>query len=153
LWRHNQAGDLPQDGHGRIDGHLMGYLVAANIGKRGFTYTHHAPELGDNAAYIKGANDWGFTVNLSANTPAHADTLAALEIAPVVVVLPSTQTTNTTTPQGRSIVICPATTRDDVTCESCQLCARVDRKVIVGFPAHGSGAKKAEQAITFWSKK
>ncbi len=153
LWRHNQAGDLPQDGHGRIDGHLMGYLVAANIGKRGFTYTHHTPELGDNAKYIKGANDWGFTVNLSANTPAHADTLAALEIAPVVVVLPSTQTTNTTTPQGRSIVICPATARDDVTCESCQLCARVDRKVIVGFPAHGSGAKKAEQAITFWSKK
>jgi hypothetical protein len=153
LWRHNQAGDLPQDGHGRIDGHLMGYLVAANIGKRGFTYTHHDPSLGENAKYIKGSNDWGFTVNLSANTPRHADTLAALEIAPVVVVLPSTQTTNTTTPQGRSIVICPATTRDDVTCESCQLCARVDRKVIVGFPAHGSGAKKAEQAITFWSKK
>jgi len=152
LWRHNQAGDLPQDGHGRIDGHLMGYLVAANIGKRGFTYTHHEPSLGDNAKYIKGSNDWGFTVNLSANTPSHADTLAALEIAPVVVVLDSTQTTNTTTPQGRPIVICPATTRDDVTCESCQLCARVDRKVIVGFPAHGTGLKKAEQAIKFWSK-
>jgi hypothetical protein len=130
----------------------MGYLVAANISKRGFTYTHHAPELGDNAAYIKGSNDWGFTVNLSANTPSHADTLAALEIAPVVVVLDSTQTTNTTTPQGRPIVICPATTRDDVTCETCQLCARVDRKVIVGFPAHGTGLKKTEQAIKFWSK-
>ena len=152
LWRHNQAGDLPQDGHGRIDGHLMGYLVAANIGKRGFTYTHHDPSLGENAKYIKGSNDWGFTVNLSANTPSHADTLAALEIAPVVVVLDSTQTTNTTTPQGRPIVICPATTRADVTCESCQLCARVDRKVIVGFPAHGTGLKKAEQAIKFWSK-
>lgn len=152
LWRHNQAGDLPQDGHGRIDGHLMGYLVAANIGKRGFTYTHHTPELGDNAKYIKGANDWGFTVNLSANTPAHADTLAALEIAPVVVVLPSTQTTNTTTPQGRPIVICPATTRGDVTCESCQLCARVDRKVIVGFPRTARALKKPNKPLLFGAK-
>lgn len=153
LWRHNQAGDLPQDTSGRIDGHLLGDLVAANIGKRGFTYTHHKPTLGDNAAYIKGCNDWGFTVNLSANTPEHADELAALEIAPVCVVLPSDQVTNTTTPQGRPIVICPATVRDDVTCATCQLCARVDRKCIVGFPAHGSGTKKAEHAIKFWSKK
>jgi len=151
LWRHNQAGDLPQDARGHINGHMMGYLVDANIGKRGFTYTHHNPKLGNNAAYIKGCNDWGFTVNLSANTPEHADELAALEIGPVVVVLPSDQVTNTKTPQGRPIVICPATPKDStITCESCQLCARVERKCIVGFPAHGSGTKKAEQAIKFW---
>lgn len=151
LWRHNQAGDLPQDTSGRIDGHLLGDLVTANIGKRGFTYTHHNPALGDNAAYIRGCNDWGFTVNLSANTPEHADELAALELGPVVVVLPADQVTNTTTPAGRPIVICPATPKNStITCETCQLCARVERKCIVGFPAHGSGTKKAEQAIKFY---
>lgn len=56
---------------------------------------------------------------------------------PVVVVLPSTQTTNTTTPKGRPVVICPATQRDNVSCATCQLCQR-QRGAIVGFPAHGS---------------
>ena len=46
---------------------------------------------------IKEANQNGFTVDLSANNLAHADKLKALNIAPVVVVLPSTQTTNTET--------------------------------------------------------
>ena len=56
---------------------------------------------------------------------------------PVVVVLPSTTTANTTTPAGRPVVICPATQRDDVSCASCQLCQR-QRTAIVGFPAHGA---------------
>ena len=40
LWRHNQAGDLPHI-DGQINGTLLGQLVDANRGKRGFTYTHH----------------------------------------------------------------------------------------------------------------
>jgi hypothetical protein len=55
----------------------------------------------------------------------------------VVVVLPSTTTANTTTPKGRTVVVCPATIRDDISCASCQLCQR-QRSVIVGFPAHGT---------------
>jgi len=51
-----------------------------------------------------------------------------------------------TTPAGRKVATCPATYRDDVTCASCQLCQRKDRKVIVGFPAHGM-RKKAASAI------
>ena len=152
LWRHNQAGDLPGFDN-LIDGYALGALVNANIGKRGFTYTHYDPSLGDNAKYIKGCNDWGFTVNFSANSLEHADQLAALEIAPVTVVLESTQTTNTQTPQGRKVVICPATIREDIDCARCQLCARVDREAIIGFPAHGTSLKKAEAALTFWSKK
>jgi hypothetical protein len=152
FWRHNQAGDLPQDGTGRIDGYLLGELVKANFGKRGFSYTHHDALIGDNAKYIKGCNDFGFTVNLSANTLDHADQLAALNIAPVAVVLPITQISNTTTPEGRKVVVCPATQKDNVTCDTCRLCAVADRKVIIGFPAHGSGAKKAEQAVTFYKR-
>ena len=129
LWRHNQAGDLPKDPV------LIGQLVHANIGRRGFTYTHHrdAETLG----WVKHANDWGFTVNLSANDLADADMLADKHAGPVVVVLPSTATANTKTPAGRTVVVCPATQRDNVSCATCQLCAR-QRDVIVGFPGHGT---------------
>lgn len=134
LWRHNQAGDLPQTG-GTIDAVKLGQLVQANIGRRGFTYTHHRDT--QSLAWVKHANAWGFTVNLSANDLTDADTLADTGAGPVVVVLPSTQTENTTTPAGRKVVVCPATQRDDVSCATCQLCQR-QRGTIVGFPAHGT---------------
>lgn len=134
LWRHNQAGDLPQTG-GTIDAVKLGQLVQANMGKRGFTYSHHRDAA--SLAWIRHANAWGFTVNLSANDLADADALADTGAGPVVVVLPSTQTQNTETPAGRKVVICPATQRDDVSCATCQLCQR-QRSTIVGFPAHGT---------------
>lgn len=134
LWRHNQAGDLPSIG-GSVDAVKLGQLVAANQGKRGFTYSHHRDT--DSINWIRHANAWGFTVNLSANDLADADALADHQAGPVVVVLPSTQNQNTTTPAGRPVVICPATQRADVSCASCQLCQR-QRTAIVGFPAHGS---------------
>lgn len=134
LWRHNQAGDLPQAG-GTIDAVKLGLLVAANQGRRGFTYTHHRDRA--SLVWVKHANKWGFTVNLSANDLQDADVLADTGAGPVVVVLPSTQTENTETPAGRKVVVCPATQRDDVSCATCQLCQR-QRSTIVGFPAHGT---------------
>jgi hypothetical protein len=134
LWRHNQAGDLPAVG-GSVDAVKLGQLVAANQGKRGFTYSHHRDAA--SLAWIRHANQWGFTVNLSANDLADADALADHQAGPVVVVLPSTQNQNTTTPAGRTVVVCPATQRDDVSCATCQLCQR-QRTAIVGFPAHGT---------------
>ena len=134
LWRHNQAGDLPGDGH-TIDAQALGELVRANIGKRGFTYSHYRDAA--SLEWIQHANAWGFTVNLSANDASDADTLADTGAGPVVCVLPSTQSENLTTPAGRRIVVCPATQRDDVSCATCQLCQR-QRSVIVGFPAHGT---------------
>ena len=101
LWRHNQAGDLPSDGK-TIDAGALERLVAANTGKRGFTYTHHHGT--DNFDQITLANLGGFTVNLSANNVDHADQLADTGL-PVVV---------------------------------------ADRSIIIGFPAHGSGTKKAD---------
>jgi len=141
LWRHNQAGDLPGIGEA-IDHHALGQLTKANRNRRGYTYTHkHTTEA--NREAIRSANANGFTVNLSANTLAHADTLADTNCGPVCVVLPADQKTNTVTPAGRKVVVCPATVRDDVTCASCKLCAVSKRSVIIGFPAHGTGAKKA----------
>jgi hypothetical protein len=134
LWRHNQAGDLPGDGH-TVDPVALGQLVAANTGRRGFTYTHYRDA--QSLDWVRHANQWGFTVNLSANDLRDADTLADTGAGPVVVVLPSDATDNTRTPAGRRVVVCPATQRDDVSCATCQLCAR-QRETIVGFPAHGT---------------
>jgi hypothetical protein len=91
LWRYAQAGDLP--GYGpQIDGALLQALIAANSGKKAIAFTHK-PVLGDNPVAIENrrliaaAIEAGFTVNLSADSPAHADRLADLGIAPVVTVL------------------------------------------------------------------
>lgn len=144
FWRHNQAGDLPGDGV-TIDADKLGQLVEANAGKAGFTYTHYPLGTG-NLAAITMANRAGFTVNLSANDPGHADELAATGL-PVVTVLPTGDhgKKSVTTPEGRRIVVCPATYRDDVSCATCKLCAsnKADRP-IVGFPAHGTSKRKAD---------
>ncbi len=168
LWRYAQAGDLP--GYGpKIDGALLDELVAANTGKNVIAFTHK-PVLGDdpvaveNRRLIAAAVKAGFTVNLSADNPAHADRLAELGIAPVVTVLARayarravrhrfkrrrdewaetigewrdrTASLPRYTPAGRRIAICPAT-YSDATCKTCGACAHV-RDAVIGFPAHGA---------------
>ncbi len=168
LWRYAQAGDLP--GYGpAIDAGLLGELVAANTGKRAIAFTHK-PVLGDDPAaaanrrLIAAAVEAGFTVNLSADNPAHADQLAALALAPVVTVLAHaygrkairrrfkrrrdewaetigewrdrTASLPRYTPAGTRIAICPAT-YSDATYKSCSACAHA-RDAVIGFPAHGA---------------
>ena len=142
-WRHNQAGDLPGDME-KLDDKKCIELAKANKGKRGFTYTHYdVLDNFQNAITVNMMNHLGFTVNVSANNLEHADKLCDLGIAPVATVLPIEQTTNTVTPKGRKVVVCPATYKDDVSCASCMLCEKWDRNVVVGFPAHGTSKKKA----------
>jgi hypothetical protein len=138
LWRHNQAGDLPMGDDGLIDQNAIQRLVIANNGKRGFTYTHHDMAIEHNRNMVRLMNENGFRVNLSANNLAHADTLADMDIGPVVVIQDAQNGTraDTVTPGGRKVVTCPATYKAQVTCLTCGLCAR-DRKAIIGFPAHG----------------
>ena len=150
LWRHNQAGDLPGVGD-TLDTEALDALVTANKGKRGFTYTHKPLRLESERQAVKDANTHGFTVNLSANTLEHADALYGLSIGPVVTVLSEDVHGNMPvhTPGGIRVVVCPATYREDVTCATCALCQRADRKVIVGFPVHGNGkGRYAEEVAT-----
>lgn len=154
LWRHNQAGDLP--GYNKndefIDPHFLRKLCEANGERRGFTYTHKNPLIADNAAAIKAANQTAFTVNLSANNIKQADLYASLDLGPVVVLLPDDAEELFETPDGNTVIACPAYKRKDLTCEQCGLCAlkRVKRphrkkrgkRVIIGFYAHGSRFKK-----------
>jgi hypothetical protein len=141
LWRHNVAGDLPGDGE-TVDAAALGEIVRANIGKRGFTYTHK--KSADGLYWASQATQWGFTVNLSADDAGDADTLAEADAGPVVAIVPMDTPEKSYTPAGRTIIVCPAQTRDGVTCASCGLCARADRGVIIGFRAHGTRARVAD---------
>lgn len=146
MWRHNVAGDLPGD-RTHIDRDALGMLVDANVGKRGFTYTHYSPSHSDNAEAICNANSNGFTVNMSANSPAHADTLADYGIGPVVTILPEDAPKVSFTPAGRKIVVCPAQYRD-TNCSECGLCALAERSYIIGFRAHGARRKMVSRSVT-----
>lgn len=162
LWRHDVTGDLPHT-KGRIDGEKVAALAEANGTRRGFTYTHHLPELGDNGRIIKSANDAGFTINLSGNNPEHADYLYQLNIGPVVSVIPKEferkknkgefvesleeyrkRVQNLRTPDGVPLRVCPATFLEDMNCANCGACAVRNRKSIIAFPAHGFRARKAD---------
>lgn len=135
LWRHNQAGDLPGK-HDQLDLKALAQLVKANAGRKGFTYTHYPMEDPVNLAAVKHATASGFVVNASADTLEQADALRALGL-PVVTLLPSDAGKLTKTPAGHTVVVCPASRMEDVTCATCGLCAVSGRKSIVGFPAHG----------------
>ncbi len=150
LWRHNQAGDLPGNGK-NINSKMLNDLVKANHAKNGFTYTHYDPSKYNNGKKIENANKKGFTINLSANNPNEADNLFDLNIAPVVTVLPYSQIKNLYTPKGRKIIVCPAAIKEGISCATCKLCSIRDRKVIIGFPAHGSQVKKAMKVFNIQS--
>ena len=143
LWRHNQAGDLPAAALGVIDHKAVRQIIAANKQRRGFTYTHYPPTE-HNRAIVREANQSGFTINWSAETLAQADEYYALKDGPVVCVLPICTSTPQFTPAGRMVIVCPASI-GNTDCLNCGICQVRDRQAIIGFPAHGSGAKRVEK--------
>lgn len=148
MWRMNVAGDL-QGANDKLSVEHLEALTAANRGRNGYAYTHY-PTLDSehaehNAEAIAKANAQGFTVNLSGNSIAHADRLHALGIAPVATLVPSNSPHSFITPAGNKVVICPAQTREEVTCQKCRLCTVSTRKCIVGFLPHGISKKKVEK--------
>tara|TARA_Y100001951_G_scaffold67266_1_gene54215 strand:- start:125 stop:850 length:726 start_codon:yes stop_codon:yes gene_type:complete len=137
LWRHAVAGDLPGKGNS-IDTGQLWQLIHANGDSRGFTYTHK-PLSNLYKQTVKRINEkTPFTINLSADSLADADRKAAWNVGPVAVVVPSGITLATSTPKGRSVMICPATYNPQINCQSCRICATAKRDFIVGFPAHGT---------------
>lgn len=141
LWRHNVAGDLIPNTAGEIDSGALKALTDANTGRRGFTYTHYAPK-GNNLNAIEHANAYGFTVNVSCNSPQEAIATQGTIKAPIVTIVPSDYWTDGN--KVDNVIRCPAEYRDDVTCASCKLCSVSTRTTIVGFTVHGSQAKKAD---------
>lgn len=144
LWRHNQAGDLPGIG-GRIAVARLRKLIAANKGKRGFTFTHK-PMTPKNEAAVREANENGFTINVSADTMTDADRYFNMGL-PTAMTLPENYPAKSESPAGNKIVVCPAQINDDKNCKTCALCSIRDRGLIVGFLAHGISKSKVEKVF------
>ena len=144
LWRHNQAGDLPHTS-GNINSTLLGELVRANAGKRGFTYTHHVLNK-HNEWCISVANQFGFTVNVS--TESKSDAVSAFNKGlPTVCVVPSDHP-DSVVHDDTLFVTCPAQQRDDVTCAECGLCSQAKRSCVVMFKAHGNARKHVSSMVS-----
>lgn len=151
LWRHNQAGDLPGVGE-RIDIKALMRLVIANEGKRGFTYTHKKSREAISA--VRYANEHGFTVNLSCDSLEEVDRWRSdCPSLPLVVTISKDETRSTfETPAGHRVTVCPAQTRDEVTCASCKLCSVASRRAIVAFKAHGQNKRKVSELVQLGRK-
>lgn len=150
LWRHNVAGDLPQRRDGRISVRKTRQLSRAARDTRGFTYTHYdvLTDVHNRAAVAEMNDGPGLVVNLSGDSPSHADQLIRLNIGPVTCILPEDAPhRGNVTPDGVPIVVCPAQTTDHVTCKTCKLCAVGTRKTVVGFLAHGAAKKRLSQGL------
>lgn len=145
LWRAFQVGDFPGNDD-LLDAADFKKLVKANKGRNGFGFSHYDPAIKHNADLFRFANDSGLTINLSAETIEQADAYKALDVGPVVVVLPADATESFKTPAGHTVIVCPATL-GNTTCALCGVCQVAKRKSVIGFPAHGSGARKAEKVF------
>jgi hypothetical protein len=153
LWRYGQAGDLPQSLED------CNKLAKANRGRPVICFTHRR-DL-DTVNHMKAQ---GFHVNLSADNMEQADDFSAAGHS-VVLVLPSEMgklsnetiseyrkrmggTLRRKTPRGQTIVVCPQTFLNNVTCSSCGICSRPRlRGEIIGFPAHGTRRKMVDRNI------
>jgi hypothetical protein len=146
IWRHNVSGDLPHI-LGDINAPMVEALTEANRGRKGYTYTHHV--LNDhNLNVIKNANNNGFTVNVSTESVESADKVMTEHNLPAVAVVNSGKVDRFyRTESGRKVVTCPATIHDNVTCATCQLCAKADRDFIIAFPAHGTAKKTVNEIV------
>jgi hypothetical protein len=144
LWRHNQAGDLPGIDNA-IDAQALRKITAANIGKRGFTYTHK-PLTQANLEAITCANADGFTVNISADSPEQAAAVFRATGLPTVCILPSDSKAKSYSVANILIVTCPASLRD-TTCNDCRMCADPSRNFVIGFPAHGVAKKHVDSIV------
>lgn len=145
----------------------LGAMVRANVsgdmldeaGRPDFPYaaalSHVATERPDVAVYGY-THAWrsltpditpGVTLNASCETPEEITTAAAAGWPTVTTATDAADPIIGSTIAGRRVIVCPAQTRDGVTCSTCRLCARPARRSTVAFIVHGSGAAQAARAI------
>ena len=86
------------------------------------------------------ANMDGFAINLSVDGLHNVDKAVDMGL-PVTVLLPADAPKSQTTARGCRVVLC-STQTGSKTCLTCELCAIIDRKCVVGFRAHGNFANQ-----------
>ena len=147
LWRHNQAGDLLHF-NGAIIPEFVHALVAANRGRRGFTFSHHLLNIGENLNLLRFANANGFKINASCETESQADSAIAQGLPAVVVVDSEETRKGWKTEGGNKVVVCPAQTQNDMSCDRCKLCQKRPPNLIVAFLAHGMRKRMVNASLS-----
>lgn len=149
-FRHNQAGDLPHQ-NGIINYHALKLITNAVAERKlvAWTYTHHNVDEFNliNRLRVAVATKKGFTINVSAHSQQHAIDVYRQGM-PAVCIVPKDTQVNTWCTDSVRFVVCPAQTKQNLTCQECKLCANADRTCVVAFKAHGTQAKKVEQTIS-----
>ena len=146
--RDRVVGDIVTD-DGAID---HGYIatmaaIAREVDLIPFGYTHAWRRFtGDDVARVRST---GYVMNASCESRDDVREAVALGMPTVIASDIVEEGETFTRPDGVTlrIVTCPAQTRDDVTCASCGLCARGDRRAIVRFNIHGTARKRAARAV------
>ena len=145
--RLNQVGDLPAS-NGRLSRrYLVQLITAVRLRKlQAWTYTHHDPTKGENAALLRRAFRSGLTVNVSTESVEAADRAIAADL-PATITVPSTeQRTTWRTPDGNLVMVCPAQRRE-TDCSQCMLCHKRGKRVVIAFTAHGTRKATADQLL------
>ena len=150
LLRYATAGDLPSiPGTETLKKESVDRLrgIFQSFGLIPFTYTHHRQTY-SNLRIIQEQAENGFTINLSCDSEQQASEMHSRGYAAVVVV-PHDETRKAwTDDRGTRFVVCPAVRHPGkVTCDSCRLCAKHDRRCVVAFPAHGAKKRTVTQKL------
>lgn len=135
--RLNQAGDLPGNGFKLNKEMTRQILEAASWRRIAWVHTHYNDY--ESRRWFCTLGTGYATVNISCDSPAHADRLWGKGL-PLTCIVPENVKVQKT-PKGRRIVLCPAQSIPGVTCFNCgnghPLCWRKDRSYIIGFYPHG----------------
>jgi hypothetical protein len=122
-------------------------IVAREASLIPFGYTHAWRRMTSDD--VRTIADTGYVMNASCES--REDVRHAVSLGmPTVIASDIVEDGETfTRPDGVTlrVVTCPAQTREDVTCASCGLCARADRRAVVRFNIHGTAKRRAAHAV------
>ncbi len=129
---------------GRVD---MPYIRAlAEIGRRTglrvFGYTHAWTSF--TRRQVAETARRGYVMNASCETRGDVERAVLLGMPAVIT---NDHVEDGEVIAGLRVVTCPAQTHEGITCSSCGLCARPQRRSVVRFLTHGPRVKKARAAI------
>lgn len=134
---------------GRVDHAYISAIasLAADIDVTAYGYTHAWRRF--TPADVSRVARSGYVMNASCETPADVRDAIGLGMPAVIASDSIAEGTEFVRSDGSvaRVVTCPAQTRAGITCATCGLCAKPQRKAIVRFLIHGTARKRAAAAV------
>lgn len=138
LFRDRVVGDVVSNGEIDYDYIENISIACSRAGVPAFSYTHAWESMNRNRIpdnYV-----------MNASTESVSDATRAISLGfPTVITNDDVREGEMIS--GKRVVTCPAQTRDNVTCATCKLCSKPERKALVRFLVHGIARNKARNAI------